>query len=96
MIETLLPHLDALKFVLLLMMMVGLVLTAVRLIVGPGVADRFVALDMLTVLAVALCAMTAAVTGRREFLDVGLGLAVTGFVATVALAVFLERKEAKS
>jgi multisubunit Na+/H+ antiporter MnhF subunit len=74
----------------------GLVLTGIRLVMGPGVADRFVALDMLTVLAVAVCAMTAAITGRREFLDVGLGLAVTGFVATVALAVFLERKGAKS
>ncbi len=78
---------------LLIGLVIGLLLTGVRLVIGPGVADRFVALDMLTVLAIAIAAMTTLVTGRKEFLDIGLGLAVTGFVATAALAVFLERKE---
>ena len=32
-------------------------------------------------------------TGRREFLDVGLGLALIAFVATIAFAAFLERKK---
>ena len=54
--------------------------------------DRFVALDMLTGIAVAAAALTAVLTGRREFLDVGLGLAVFGFVGTTALAAFLMRK----
>ncbi|MGP1275232.1 MAG: monovalent cation/H+ antiporter complex subunit F [Caulobacterales bacterium] len=74
-------------------LVLGLLLTGVRLVMGPGLADRFVALDMMTVLAIAITALTTLVTGRPEFLDIGLGLAVTGFVATVALAVFLERKE---
>mgnify|MGYP002620480814 CR=1 FL=1 len=78
---------------LLIGLVLGLLLTGVRLVIGPGVADRFVALDMLTVLAIAIAAMTTLVTGRKEFLDISLGLAVTGFVATAALAVFLERKE---
>lgn len=69
---------------------------AVRMIVGPGYADRFVALDMLTGIAVAACALTAAVTGRREFLDVGLGLALIAFVATIAFAAFLEKKQKES
>ena len=78
--------------VLLVITGLGLAVAAVRLLIGPGYADRFVALDMMTVLAVGLCALTSLATGRREFLDVGLGLAVFGFVATVALAAFLERK----
>lgn len=78
---------------LLVGLVLGLLLTGIRMVIGPGVADRFVALDMLTVLAIAITALTTLVTGRKEFLDIGLGLAVTGFVATVALAVFLERKE---
>lgn len=84
---------DFLSTYLLLGLMLGLLLTGIRLVIGPGVADRFVALDMMTVLAIGITALTTLVTGRREFLDIGLGLAVTGFVATVALAVFLERKE---
>ncbi|KPP82684.1 MAG: multicomponent Na+:H+ antiporter subunit MnhF [Oceanicaulis sp. HLUCCA04] len=84
---------DLLANYLLVGLVLGLLLTGVRLVIGPGVADRFVALDMMTVLAIAIAALTTLVTGRREFLDIGLGLAVTGFVATAALAVFLERKE---
>lgn len=67
--------------------------SAFRMIVGPGYADRVVALDMLTGVAVAACALTAVVTERREFLDVGLGLALIAFVATIAFAAFLEKKE---
>lgn len=71
---------------------IPLVLAAWRMIKGPGVADRFVALDMLTGVVVALSAITALVTGRGAFLDIGLGVALVNFVATVALSAFLERK----
>jgi len=77
---------------LLLFMVVPLGMTAYRLLAGPGFADRFVALDMLSGLAVAIAALAAVVTGRREFLDVGLVLALFGFIGTAALAAFLERE----
>ncbi|MGY6644455.1 MAG: monovalent cation/H+ antiporter complex subunit F [Salinarimonas sp.] len=80
---------------LLVILVLALIGAAVRMIVGPGYADRFIALDMLTGLAVAACALTAAVTLRREFLDVGLGVSLIAFLATVALASFLEKKERK-
>ncbi|MCC6009114.1 MAG: cation transporter, partial [Rhodobacteraceae bacterium] len=66
---------------LLVILVVALIGAAVRMIVGPGYADRFIALDMLTGLAVAACALTAAVTLRREFLDVGLGVSLIAFLA---------------
>lgn len=74
------------------LLMVPLVLAAWRMIRGPGVADRFVALDMLTGVVVALTAVVALVTGRGAFLDIGVGVALVNFVATVALSAFLERK----
>lgn len=79
-------------FGLLIGLLVPLAMTVVRMLIGPGYADRFVALDMLTGLAVAAGALVAVISGRREFLDVALGVAVFGFVGTCALAVFLERK----
>ncbi len=75
-----------------LLLVVPLALAAWRMIKGPGVADRFVALDMLTGVVVALSAVTALATGRGAFLDIGLGVALINFVATVALSAFLERK----
>jgi len=77
---------------LLVLLIVPLAMTIVRMLRGPTHADRFVALDMLTGLAVAAAALTMGATGRREFLDVGLGLAVFGFMGTCALAIFLEKR----
>ncbi len=84
---------NTLVVVLLAVLLLPLALTVARMLKGPGLADRFVALDMLTGIAVTAAALTGVLTGRREFLDVGLGLAVFGFVGTIALAVFLQRKE---
>ncbi len=81
--------------VLLALLSIPLGMTLVRMIYGPTLADRFVALDMLTGVAVTAAALTMAVTGRREFLDVGLGLAVFGFMGTCALAAFLESRGKK-
>jgi len=81
---------------LLVVLTLALVGAALRMICGPGYADRFIALDMLTGLAVAACALTAVTSGRREFLDVGLGLALIAFLATIAFAAFLEKKERSS
>lgn len=80
------------SYALLIVLCAPLILTFVRMLKGPGVADRFVALDMLTGIAVAMAALAAVISGRREFLDVAFGLAVFGFVGTCALAAFLERK----
>ncbi|UZK68834.1 monovalent cation/H+ antiporter complex subunit F [Sphingomonas sp. S1-29] len=63
-----------------------------RMVKGPSFADRFVALDMLTAIAVTFAALTSVVTGRGVFLDIALGLSLINFVATAAFAVFLERK----
>lgn len=77
---------------LLAFLAVPIAMTCRRLLAGPGYADRFIALDMLTGIAVSMCALASAITGRRELLDVGLGLAVFGFVGTCSMAAFLERK----
>lgn len=74
---------------------VALALAAWRMLKGPGYADRFVALDMLTAVVVSLAALTALATGRGEFLDVGLGVALINFVSTCAFATFLERRKGR-
>lgn len=74
----------------------GLVFFAVamalyRLVKGPSLPDRVVALDMMTVAIVAFCGLAAIIYGDAAFLDVALVLALVGFLATVALARFAER-----
>lgn len=78
--------------VLIAVLAIPLALAAYRMIRGPGYADRVLALDMLTAVAVALAALTALATGRGAFLDIALGVALINFVSTCALAALLERK----
>lgn len=71
------------------------VISFVRLARGPTLPDRVVALDIMTILIVAFCGLEALGTGVMAFLDVALVLAVVGFLATVALARFAERRKAR-
>ncbi|MEM8630077.1 MAG: cation:proton antiporter [Pseudomonadota bacterium] len=64
----------------------------VRLGRGPSLPDRVVALDMMTVALVAVCGMAAMWSDDQAFMDVALVLALVGFLATVALARFAERR----
>ena len=66
-------------------------LSLVRLILGPSLPDRVVALDMMTVSIVAFCGLAAIRYDEPAFLDVALALALVGFLATVALARFAKR-----
>ena len=68
---------------------------AYRMVRGPGYADRFVALDMLTAVVVSVAALTPRATGRGAFLDVGLGVALINFASTCAFAAFLERRRGR-
>lgn len=92
MIETLSRTVDLLGAALVIVLMAPLAMTFWRMVRGPGTADRFIAVDMLTGIAVAIAALVAGITGRREFLDVAFGIALIAFVATCAFAAFLERK----
>lgn len=76
----------------------GLVLAAglcvVRLVRGRSVADRIVALDLLLVLTVSGIGVAAVATGKGVFLDVLIVTALLGFIGTVTVARFMERRGA--
>jgi multicomponent Na+:H+ antiporter subunit F len=64
----------------------GLLLALVRLVRGPSMLDRVVALDVL--LAVIVCALGVqiAVSGTLTYLPVLVVLALLGFIGTVTVA----------
>jgi multicomponent Na+:H+ antiporter subunit F len=78
--------------VLLAALGVPLLLGFVRLVRGPSLPDRVVALDFMTAVAVAVAGVWAIVTGNPVFLDVAMVLALITFVGTVAFARYLERR----
>lgn len=69
----------------------AMVCTAVRIIRGPSGPDRVVALDMLSLLGVAITGIAVLASGSTAFMEIALGVALVGFLATVAFAGFIER-----
>jgi multicomponent Na+:H+ antiporter subunit F len=74
-----------------LIVALGLVPVAWRLLAGPSSADRAIATDMLGLIGVCIAALTALIAGHAAFLDIALGIALVGFLAAVAFARLLER-----
>lgn len=74
----------------------AVVLTLLRLVRGPHLADRILALDMLTTMAVSLIGILALQTGIALQLDIALALCLVGFVSTVALARYLLTRAARA
>lgn len=71
-------------------MLIGsLLLAFVRLLRGPTLPDRVVALDLMSTLAVGMMAAYAAVTDQPIYLDVAVLLALIAFLGTVAFALYV-------
>ena len=65
--------------------------TFIRLLNGPTLPDRVVAIDLIGVLMVCILVVTAAATGQQAFLDVAMVIALVSFVGTVAYSRYIER-----
>ena len=69
----------------------ALLIAVVRLVRGPTLPDRIVAMDLIGVLVVGLIIVLAASTQVRATLDAAIVIALIGFVGTVAYATYVER-----
>ncbi len=63
-----------------------------RLVIGPGIEDRIVALDLLSANAIAFIAVYSIQKNTTTFLDVGIIVALLAFLGTVAFAYYLGRR----
>lgn len=67
----------------------ALLLSVIRIVIGPTLADRILALDLLTVVAMGFVGAIAIRTALALYLDIALALALLGFLATLALVRYL-------
>ena len=65
---------------------------AVRVLIGPSVADRIIALDGLLLITISALAVEAARTGEDTFVDAIVVVSLLGFVGTAIAARFVERR----
>jgi multicomponent K+:H+ antiporter subunit F len=77
--------------VCLAIMGLALMLTLARLIKGPDMPDRILALDTLYINAIALLVLFGIWLGSDLYFEAALLIAVMGFIGTVAVAKYLLR-----
>jgi len=70
----------------------ALVFTVVRVIIGPTLPDRVMALDMLVAIAIGFIAALGIRTGQALYADIAIALGLVGFLATVAFARFVLKR----
>ena len=77
--------------VTLVTLSLALLIAFIRLVKGPTLPDRIVAMDLFGVLVVGLIVVLAGSSGVRATLDAAIVIALVGFVGTIAYATYVER-----
>ena len=72
----------------ILAVLAALILTVVRALKGPTVVDRLLAANFIGTAAIMLLALFGFMTGRPEFLDIGLLYALLNVIGTLAVLKF--------
>lgn len=80
-----------LAFVLLGVLSLGIVLVFLRLLRGPNIPDRLVALDLLTTVGVGIAALYSIAYDEPVYLDVAIVLALVAFLGTVTFSRYIEK-----
>lgn len=81
--------LSVVTLIALVMLGLALLISVVRIIIGPTLGDRVLALDLMTVIAMGFVGTIAIRTGLMLYLDIAIALALLGFLATVAFARYI-------
>ncbi|MGL6260253.1 monovalent cation/H+ antiporter complex subunit F [Vibrio sp. WXL103] len=74
------------------MLTLALLIASVRLLKGPSLPDRVVALELMASLTVGLVVLYGIAHGEPKFIDVAIVLALTSFLAAVGFSRFLEKR----
>ncbi|MCF6203728.1 MAG: monovalent cation/H+ antiporter complex subunit F [Methylococcaceae bacterium] len=74
-----------------IMLSVAIAITFIRLVIGPTMVNRVVALDLLAILVVGMMASEAVQSGEHALLDVAVVVGITAFIGTAAFAVLIDR-----
>ena len=64
-----------------------------RIIKGPTIPDRMVAIDIFGILVVGVCSIIAIDTGKSFIIDIGIAWIILSFIGTLTLAKYLSGKK---
>jgi multicomponent Na+:H+ antiporter subunit F len=64
-----------------------------RVIKGPTVADRVVAIEIIGIIVVGICVIMSISTGRAFLIDIGIAWIILSFIGTLTMAKYLGRRK---
>ncbi|MCD4819813.1 MAG: cation:proton antiporter [Candidatus Cloacimonetes bacterium] len=69
----------------------GMIIALYRMVKGPSIADKAIALDVMTIISISLIVYIAAISQKIIYTDVALVYALISFIGVIAIARYLER-----
>ncbi|MCF8266478.1 MAG: hypothetical protein K9I69_00255 [Ignavibacteriales bacterium] len=86
---------NIISYIVLPLLGLSLFFVFVRILIGPSIEDRIIALDVLTSIGIAFLGVYSVQSNNPLFLDIGIILGIISFLSTVAFSHYLERKSKK-
>ena len=83
---------EMLLYAALAMVAAALLISFIRVVRGPSLPDRVVAVDLIGVCSVGLMVLGAGASNERAYLDAAVVIALLSFLATVAYARYAEKE----
>lgn len=83
---------DFISLIIMPLLGCGLLITFGRVVRGPSLPDRVVALDLMATFIIAISAVYSVASGEPSYLDAAVVLALITFLGTVAFAYYLHKR----
>jgi multicomponent Na+:H+ antiporter subunit F len=71
---------------------VSVFIVVIRFLIGPTLADRVVALDLLVTIGIGIISVYSIASGHSAYLDIAMVLALIAFLSTIAFAYYIKRR----
>jgi len=82
---------NAMFYAALTLFGIAIIITLIRIIIGPSLPDRVIGLDMIGVNLVSVMGIVSAILQTSVFLEAMLILAILAFISTIAFSKYIER-----
>ena len=77
--------------IVMLMLLIAFGASFVRVVIGPSLPDRVIALDMAATIVVAMILTHCVQTNSAHYISAAISIALLSFIGTVALALYVRR-----
>lgn len=82
---------DFLYYIILPALTISALLVFIRFVLGPTIADRIVAFDLLIIIGMGIIAIYSIITDQPTFLDIAMIFALIAFLGTTAMSYYLKK-----